>query len=94
MEGGRGFPLAHFTIVLKIDSKFLGVNMLLQGFILQERKYFSKNIERAIKMCSLTLIRLGFSKVVFPGGGGGVNLTAPSYFKKNLSNFNITLYNC
>ena len=29
-------------------------------------------------------------------GGGGVNLTPspPSHFKKNLSNFNETLYNC
>ena len=26
------------------------------------------------------------------GGSGGVNLTTPSYFKKNLSNINITLY--
>ena len=41
----------------------------------------------------LTLIRLGFLNVVFPGGQG-VNLTHPSYFKKNLFNFNITLYNC
>ena len=38
------FPLGHFTIVLKIGSKFLGVNMLLQGFILYERKHFKKNI--------------------------------------------------
>ena len=37
---------------------------------------------------SLTLIRLGFLRVVFPGGG------PPSYFKKNLCNINITLYNC
>ena len=40
----------------------------------------------------LTLIRLGFLRVVFPGGG--VSLTPPSYLKKNLSNINITLYNC
>ena len=43
----------------------------------------------------LTLIGLGFLKVVFLGAGGGgeVNLTPPSYFKKNLSNFNKTLFN-
>ena len=32
--------------------------------------------------------------IVFSGGWGGVNLTLPSYFKKTLSNINITLYNC
>ena len=41
----------------------------------------------------LTLIRLGFLKVVFPGGGGQFDLP-PSYFEKNLTNFNKTLYNC
>ena len=44
----------------------------------------------------LTLIRLGILKVVFPWGGR-INLTPPSppsNFKKNLSNINITLYNC
>ena len=41
---------------------------------------------------SSTLVRLGFLRVVFPGGGGG-NLTPspPSYLKKNLYNINITL---
>ena len=40
---------------------------------------------------TLTLIRLGFLRVVFPGEGG-VNLTPPlHYFKVNLSNINITL---
>ena len=34
-------------------------------------------------------IWLGFLRVVFPKGGG-INL---SYFKKNLSNININLYN-
>ena len=28
------------------------------------------------------------------GGAGGSQFDPPSYFKKNLSNFNITLYNC
>ena len=51
---------------------------------LEKNKTFKQNE-------TLTLIRLGFLKVVFPGG---VNLTTPSYFKKNLSNFNTTLYNC
>ena len=41
---------------------------------------------------NLTLIGLGFLRVLF--SGGGVNLTAPSYFEKNLSNINITLYSC
>ena len=36
----------------------------------------------------LTLIRLGFLRVVFPVGG---QFDHPSYFKKNLSNINITL---
>ena len=35
---------------------------------------------------ALTLIGLGFMRVVFSGGGGGVNLTPPYYFKENLSN--------
>ena len=39
------------------------------------------------------LKKLGFLKIVFPGGGE-VNLSPTSYFKKNLSNLNITLYNC
>ena len=30
----------------------------------------------------------------FSWGRGRVNLTPPSYYKKNLSNINITLYNC
>ena len=30
----------------------------------------------------------------FSCGGGRVNLTPPSYYKKNLSNINITLYKC
>ena len=42
-------------------------------------------------LCCLTLIRLGFLRLVFPEG---INLTPPSYFKKNLSNINITLCNC
>ena len=38
----------------------------------------------------LTLIKLGFSRIIF---SGGVKLTSPpSYFKKNLSNISITLY--
>ena len=43
----------------------------------------------------LTLMRLGFLRVVFPGGGQFDLLHHPpsSYFKKNLSNINITLYN-
>ena len=56
----------------------------------------------ACSICNLTLIRLDFLRVVFSGGGGGggvgVNLTSPlpppSYFKMNLSNINITSYNC
>ena len=28
------------------------------------------------------------------GEGGGVQFDPPSYFKKNLSNINITLYHC
>ena len=42
----------------------------------------------------LTLIRLGFLRVVFSGGEeGGGQFDTLSYFKKNLSNINITLYN-
>ena len=49
------------------------------------------------KRLQLILIRLSFFKVVFPRRV--VNLTpppsdTPSYFKKNLYNINITLYNC
>ena len=50
-----------------------------------------------VKLWDLTLIRLGFFEgTISRGGGGGwgVNLTPLSYFKKNLSNFNKTLYNC
>ena len=42
-------------------------------------------------MKGLTLIKLGFLKVVFSGGS---QFDPPSYLKKNLSNINITLYNC
>ena len=47
---------------------------------------------------TLTLIRLTFLRVIFSGRGvgeGGVSLTSPSssYFKENLSNINVTLYN-
>ena len=42
---------------------------------------------------TLSLIKLGFLRVVFPGEGEG-QFDPPSYFKKNLSNINITLYNC
>ena len=42
----------------------------------------------------IALIKLDFLRVVFAGVGGGVNLTPPSHFKKNLSNINITLYSC
>ena len=41
----------------------------------------------------LTLIRLGFLRVVFPVVGGGGQFKPPSYFKKNLANVNITLHN-
>ena len=56
------------------------------------------NLKRSDKyVVLLTLIRLGFLRVVF---SRGVNLTHPplllptSYFKKSLSNFNTTLCNC
>ena len=39
---------------------------------------------------TLTLIRLSFLRVVFPAGS---QFDPPSYFKKNLSNVSITLYN-
>ena len=42
---------------------------------------------------TLTLIRMGFLRVVFSGGEGQFE-PAPSYFKKNVSNINITLCNC
>ena len=42
----------------------------------------------------LTLIRMGFLRAVFPGAGVNLTPLPPSYFKKNLSNINITLYNC
>ena len=55
---------------------------------------FSGCMHRDKNRC-LTLTRLGFLKVLFLGGeGGGFNLNPLSYFKKNLSNFNKTLYNC
>ena len=41
----------------------------------------------------LTLITLDFLTVVF-SAGVGVNLNPVSYFKKNLSNINMTLNNC
>ena len=41
------------------------------------------------------LFERSFSFGVEGGGeGGGVNLTSPSYFKKNLSDINMTLYSC
>ena len=64
------------------------------------KKYLHKKVNSKIakfkeyrnETSHLTLIRLGFLKGVF---SGGVNLTPPSsYFKKNLFNINITLYNC
>ena len=45
----------------------------------------------------LTLInpnKAGFFEGNSAWEGGGINLTPPSYFKKNLSNISITLYNC
>ena len=38
--------------------------------------------------------KAGLFEGSFSWGRGGVNLTAPSYFKKNLSNIDITLCNC
>ena len=43
-------------------------------------------------MVFLTLIRLGFLKVI--SGWGGVNMATPSYFKKNESNTVLTIYTC
>ena len=62
--------------------------------MLNNNKRKSVVVERFIR--TLTLIRLGFLRVDFLGGGEGeeVNLTPLSYFKKNLPNINITLYNC
>ena len=62
--------------------------------MLNNNKRKSVVVERFIR--TLTLIRLGFLRVDFLGGGEGeeVDLTPLSYFKKNLSNINITLYNC
>ena len=50
--------------------------------------------------CFLTLIRLGFLRAAFfvwggwGWGRGHFDPPLPSYFKKNLSNFNIILHNC
>ena len=43
-------------------------------------------------MLEFILARLGFFRVAF--SGGEVQFDPPSYFKKNLSNINVTLYNC
>ena len=57
-----------------------------------EKQILSNNEDKALinnlidQIEFLTLIRLGFLRVVFLGG--------VSYFKKNLSNINITSYNC
>ena len=61
-----------------------------------------KKLKTAVKnntRTTLTLIRLGFFRVVLLGGAGGGGSQfdlphPPSYFKKNLSNISITLYNC
>ena len=60
-----------------------------------EKKCLSMEILIYIKQY-LTLIKLGFLKVVFSGGGGGqIDPLPPTlYFQKNLSDINITLYNC
>ena len=86
-----------FTAVLKLSRK-------------KERKLFSvlktnwqtKSQAMKLKDCwtrtkcffvvFLTLRRLGFLKVI--SGWGGVNMTTPSYFKKNESNIILTIYTC
>ena len=40
----------------------------------------------------LTLIRLGFLRVVYPGSGG--QFDSPLYLKINLSNIKVSLHNC
>ena len=86
----------HLVEILGSKSK-LQNNMNFNEIALIFRHSSMPSTERndtAFTNSSLTVIRLGFLKVVFPWDGGGVNLTPPSYFKKNLSNFNKTLYNC
>ena len=56
-------------------------------------KHFNKTNKDVTINENLTLIRLGFLRVVFSGGRESI-WAPPSYFKKNLSNINITLYNC
>ena len=72
----------------------------------EEKKFVKSNIFRQSSNTdktiilgeALTLIRLGFLRLVFSeggeGGGGVLSIWPPtSYFKKNWSNINITLYN-
>ena len=48
-----------------------------------------------LNYCVLNLDKAGLFEGTFLGGRGGVNLTPPPlYFKRNLSNINIALYNC
>ena len=58
------------------------------GLFLLMRKY-QNTTEIAASVMALTMIRLGFLRVVFPTGVPPFD-PPPSYFKKNL--FNIKLY--
>ena len=92
--------LIHFLIIPFANFQcfyylvWLSQKLLLYITRCKVKNYFlltSKKLTVTFEM-ALILIRLGFSKVIFSGEGSSI--WPPSYFKKNQSNFNKTLYNC
>ena len=74
-----------FQITYRQYGGSVPLTFLVNSF--EERFYLRQPV-------SLNANKAGLFEGSFFGGGGGVNLTAPSYFQKNLSNITITLYNC
>ena len=64
--------------ITKASTEVVNRNRKYLSSILRESEYYSH------QGIALTLIRLAFFRVVFPGVGGGVNLTPPFIFHEEL----------
>ena len=100
---GTIIPTTNIIVNIKNDLKNIIQSHYKQHNINNTLDEFKTNFCINNTLCtltneSLTLIRLGFLRLVFPGrwgrAGRRVKLNPLSYFKKNLSNINITLYSC
>ena len=95
------FKICDVILDITAYQKICFLLCLLNAIEYQDETWWniSATVHTSKRMKNLTLIRLGFLRVVFSVGKvGGSQFDPspppPSYFKNNLSNINITLYNC